>query len=178
MKRKLTIVLVIIMTLTFTACSIFKSEWDPRKHSLGEISFDVPEGYNAIPSFDSVVIKKEDESFRIIVEKVTGESWTEVESGQKSIEDARREHYDSIASYWGSEPVEIAGCEGVIRRDYGEDGQLYDDFAIFITDNAVYSVLFLNEVYDDEEEMPQEVFPLTDEEDALFDTFIASITKE
>ena len=167
------------MMTSLASCELLNGEGDASEqtHSLGEVEFEVPEGYKIEQNlFGSVDIGKEDANTLIVFSKITGNGWEEVQSGEMTAEDALKSYYDVFATYWGYEPTEIAGYEGFIIKDPDSDQQI-DVTAGFKTEEAVYVISCNNIEFSDEGEVLGENF-LTDEEVEDFYNFIAAIRQK
>lgn len=140
---------------------------------LGEISFEMPEGYTAYDiSEEFLNFKKEGSEAVIRINRMTEEDVKNVEQDGKKL--------SSLQEYYGMNDVAdedkttIAGVEGHVFKYPDEDGKIYHCNAAFMTDQAVYEINIDTNPYDENGLKPDAV-PLTDEEIAEFDALVQSI---
>lgn len=143
-------------------------------NSLGAITFEVPEGFKATDVSDSYVeFENEDSGISLYLsctdEETLSNMTDENDNQYKSLQD----YYDSF-NYDGNEAATIAGCDGYLNIFPNEDDQYYSCDAGFMTEDAVYTVDYSTDAYD-ENGLKDDAVPLTDDDIAAFKSFLETI---
>lgn len=144
--------------------------------SLGDISFDAPEDYIVNYAEDkSVQLSNSDSSISLSVRLVDEEAFNEMEWEGEGVPANLDEYFES--SKVDAEKTDIAGCEGYISKYPEEDGNFYDVNASFWLNDVMYEVSMYADAYDENGLKPDAV-PLSDDDMAVFNSFLASMQQK
>ena len=138
--------------------------------SVGSVSFEVPKGFEFVDvGTDRIELQKGDAILRF--DRTTEESLAEWnwEDAPSSLQ----EYYTQISE--GMDPASIAGIDGFMAKYPDEDGNFYSINGGFLADDGFYSVSIDTNAYD-ENGLKADAVPLTEEDMAAFDSFVASLT--
>ena len=144
--------------------------------SIDGFSFTAPEEYPVTYAEDkNITLENRDKGITISLRKVDEEEFSTFEWEGEGLPTNLEEYFEM--GKIDSESVEIAGYEGYKNKYPAEDGNFYDINAGFMADGVVYEIGMYADAYD-ENGLKADAVPLTDEDFAVFDSFIASITKK
>lgn len=140
---------------------------------LGEITFEIPEGYEAVDISENFLnFKKEGSEATLHMNRVTEEEVKNIEQDGKKL--TSLEEYFGEGETADEDKATIAGIEGRMYKYPDEDGKMYNCSASFMTDQAVYDISMDTDAYD-ENGLKADAVALTDEDVAAFDAFVQSI---
>ena len=145
--------------------------------SLGDVSFETPEGYS-VNNYDEHYVHMANRdngnylSLHMVDEGEFEQMGWEGEGAPANLD----EYFESCKV--DSEAVEVAGGEGYISKYPEEDGKIYQVNASFRADgDEVYEVSLSTDAWD-ENGLKADAVPLSDEDMAVFNDFLASIQKK
>lgn len=148
--------------------------------SIGNMSFDTPEGYKVSENFDDMVtMQKDGEEQYIQISRETEESLAQWEG--EDLPKNLKEYYDR-GYHEEVEKTKIAGYDGYldITPSDSEVGDIYTATAYFMTEDSVYDIHMQasEEIWDDEGNIKEGVKPLSDDDIATFKAFVNSFKKK
>ena len=144
--------------------------------SLGSLSFDVPEGYSVTDASDNSVFMVNRDNGNMLNFHITDqEAFDQMGWEGEGVPTTLDEYFDMMKI--DAESVEIAGTEGFINNSEAEDGNVYDINAAFRVDDVIYEASLSADAWD-ENGLKADAVPLSDDDKALFRSFLASIAKK
>ena len=181
-KLLVAIALSLSLMIAFASCGGAEDQSSTNyntMNSLGDITYELPEGYEYdIGNNDFIIYKK------AVNDKLTRRIYV-TKMSQKHLQDLDSEYSSPEEAYNAEKPAEddpdaefgtIAGYEGYTYiSPYYEDEQIHAAYTAFMADDILYDIEL--GTYDDEENPSYEV-PLSDEEIEEYKAFIASIKKK
>ena len=145
--------------------------------SLGDVSFTAPDGY-PVNNYDEhfVNMANRDNGNHLSLHMVDEGEFEQMGWEGEGVPTNLDEYFESTKV--DSEPVEVAGGEGYISKYPEEDGKIYQVNASFRVDgDEVYEVSLGTDAWD-ENGLKADAVPLSDEDMAVFNDFLASIQKK
>ncbi len=143
-------------------------------NNLGSITFETPEGFKVTSTSDSyVTLENKERGISLNLSYISEENLSSTSDENNNPYKSLQDYYDSV-NYDGSEAATIAGCDGYLNIFPDEDDQYYSCDAGFMTDDAVYTIDYSTDAYD-ENGLKEDAVPLTDDDIATFKSFIESI---
>ncbi|MBR7088051.1 MAG: hypothetical protein IKI38_01745 [Mogibacterium sp.] len=144
--------------------------------SLDGFSFVAPENYPVTYAEEkSISMNNKENGNTIFLQRVDQEAFENFNWEGEGLPTTLEEYFES--GKIDSESVEIAGYEGYVNKYPAEDGKIYDVHAGFMADGVVYEINMYADAYD-ENGLKADAVPLSDEDFAVFDGFLASIAKK
>lgn len=145
---------------------------------IGELSFEVPEGYAVTDFSDNyITIKKDGSKNEIHLNCVTEESLVKSQTEIDGKKITTLDEYYNEEDLSDEDKMSIAGVDGYVFKIPDENGKLYDCNASVRIDDAVYEISLFGDAYDENGLKPDAV-PLTDDEVAAFDAVLKSLKKK
>lgn len=147
--------------------------------SVGNITFEKPEGYTVCGYSDEYVSFKKDGSKIQLDLNTTTEDELKYMSDENGNSPASLEEAFNNNLHEGVEKTEIAGYEGYTFTDNEyEDGKRYFVYGGFLTEDKVYNIHMGSDAWDSEGIIKEDAEALTDDDIAAFKKFIESIKKK
>lgn len=147
--------------------------------SVGNITFEKPEGYTVCGYSDEYVSFKKDGSNIRLDLNTTTEDELKYMSDENGNSPASLEEAFNNNLHEGVEETEIAGYEGYTFTDNEyEDGKRYFVYGGFLTEDRVYNIHMGSDAWDSEGNIKEDAEALTDDDIAAFKKFIESIKKK
>lgn len=149
--------------------------------SVGSIAFDAPAGYSvSYASGDYVEFKKDgsdDIGLQISMTKEDDLKYYTDEDG--NVPESLEAQFANDTEYMtDDEKMTIAGFDGCIWKYPHEDGNLYNVSVEFLGEDAIYSVTMDSNAWDEDGNIKADAVALSDEDLAVFDSFVASLRKK
>ena len=146
--------------------------------SVGSIAFEVPEGYTLTAVYEEQVTFTKDGSDVTLQFNVTDEDDLEnMTNSDGKHPESLQEWYDQFL-YEGIEETEIAGYKGHIDKWPAEDENYYNCSAEFLADDGIYNAYMGTDAWDENGNIREDAVPLTEDDMAAFDAFVASLKKK
>ena len=145
--------------------------------SLGSVTFEVPEGYTLTAFADEYVsFSKDDSEISLSLSMTTEEDIRlyadEIEDFPATLSEEFAERNELTDD---GNKMSIAGFSGYKEISPEEDGRYYNVSAEFLGDDAIYSIYMESDAWDWEGELKKDAENLTQDDIAVFETFIGSI---
>lgn len=156
---------------TFAAAGI-------KADSLGEFTFDTPQGFTAEQARDNYVSFKKDgsDNIHLSVHMMDLEDAKQQEIDGKAPE-SLKEYFDYFS--YGEGATTIADCEANVQKIPEDNGNYYYCSAMILTDDAIYRVdMNSDNSWDDEGNIKEDAESFTEEDLAAFDAFLESLKKK
>ena len=146
--------------------------------SLGDITYDVPEGFSVASVSDSYNdFEKEGSEISLGINMTDESMLDDLENEDGSKPESLKEYFN--AEERPDEDIkEVSGYNVYVYEYPDEDGKYYNVSATFMTENAIYDIYMGSNSYDENGELKADAQELSKEDLAAFDSFIASIRKK
>lgn len=146
--------------------------------SIGEFTYDIPEGFSVTSASDTNVDFEKDGTDISLSFSMTDES------ALADITEEDGSHPESLEAYFDADgrseedAKEIAGYKGFVYEYPDENDKYYNVSAEFMTENAIYDIYMGSDAYDENGDVKDGATELSKDDLAAFDSFIASIRKK
>lgn len=149
--------------------------------SIGSVSFEAPAGFYPKSVSDNYITFGKDGSDAEFYFNVTHpEDLQNITLEDGSHPSSIKDYYNSNYFFEGMEKEEIAGFDGFVNKYPDEDGSYYNVGGGFLADDGIYDFTLDANAYDWENDgaLKEGAQPLTEDDIAAFDAFVASIKKK
>lgn len=152
------------------------SKIDPT--TIGELTFEAPEGYKLESFSDAYVgFKKEGSNIQLSINRTIEDDLQYYTDEEGNAPQSLQEEYNNRL-HEGVETTMIAGYEGYKYVNNYMDDKAYFCDAGFLADDALYTLHFGGNAWDENGNLRDDAEALTDEDKAVFDKFLESIKKK